>query len=107
MAEYMERVQKEADENGDGAPEQVMVHREYECSYSGSTRGIGEGYGHAELHLSVSPTADAAGRRTISGCGMREWEYMCAGNDFGEYEHAVSGAWGTGFISTDFSDADE
>lgn len=75
MAVYMERVQKEADENGDGAPEQVMVHREYECSYSGSTRGIGEGYGHAELHLSVSPTVDAAGRRSISGCGMREWEY--------------------------------
>ena len=54
-------------------------YRVYEICNSGYTRGKGDGYGHGELHLAITPPSSTSkpnsGHHTITGCGIRELEY--------------------------------
>ncbi len=77
--EYKTQRQSEVSNNSDGGNGDETEYKIYECSYPGSTCGRGDGYGHGELHIMISPqnnvNDNSSGRRVISGCGMRELEY--------------------------------
>lgn len=71
--------QQQAIKDNNHVDDMAIEYRVYECSFNGSTRGKGDGYGHAEFHLAISSFEtigpDGQPRRLLSGCGMRELQY--------------------------------